>query len=127
MSAPGELGMSAPGEDQMGSRAAKVGRSLYAGARKGVTARGQPAATRCRVGVAGAQVAAELAPIFAEWIWQEQITDDSADGLHEVLYKAFRQAVERIDERMQDEAGRLTEVLAAVVDQFLISSPGSWR
>jgi energy-coupling factor transporter ATP-binding protein EcfA2 len=128
MSAPGEPGMSAPGEDQMGSRAAKVGRSLYAGARKGVTAAGtaggHPAVV---VGVAGAQVAAELAPIFAEWIWQEQITDDSADGLHEVLYKAFRQAVERIDERMRDEAGRLTEVLAAVVDQFFdqfARSPG---
>jgi hypothetical protein len=111
--------MSAPGEDQMGSRAAKVSRSLMAGAWKGVTAAGATGGNPAvAIGVAGVQVAAELAPVSAEWIWQEQITDDSADGLHDVLYKAFSQAVEEIDERMRDEAGRLTEVLAAVVDQF---------
>jgi hypothetical protein len=118
----GEHATSTPTDNPPDNRAANAGPSLYDGARKAASAASAAnaagAAPMVAAGLAAVQVAAAAAPIIADWIWHSQITDDSAAGLHEALAHAFNRAVEQIAERMRTEAGELTEVLAALVDQF---------
>jgi hypothetical protein len=45
-------------------------------------------------------------------------SDDSAAALHDALSKAFREAVEQIEDLMRKEAGQLSGVLAASMSQF---------
>lgn len=69
-------------------------------------------------GVAAAEAATGAAQIAADWIGQAQVPDDSAAGLHEVLALAVSQVIDEIEGRMRNVAAELTEVLAAVIDQF---------
>lgn len=114
-----------PAGHQTDHQTSGTGGSLYNRARKAATVAG--AAHVSAVGaahpvaaatVATAQVAAAAAPLIAGWIWQARYNDDSAAGLHEALSHAFGEAVKQIDERMREEAGQLTEVLAAAMSQF---------
>jgi hypothetical protein len=66
--------------------------------------------------IAAVEVAAAVAPIVVGLIWPAH--DDSAAGLYDALSTAFGNAVEQIEERMQQEAGQLAEVLAASMSQF---------
>lgn len=68
--------------------------------------------------VAAAQVAAAVVPLAAGHIWRSPYEDDTAAGLHAALMNAFHEAVTQIEDRMRAEATRLTEVLAAAVEQF---------
>jgi hypothetical protein len=66
---------------------------------------------------AAAQVAA-AAPVVLGWIWDTPIGGRSAESLHEALSRAFHDAVRQIRERMLAEAGLLSGVLAAALNQF---------
>jgi hypothetical protein len=65
-----------------------------------------------------AHAAANAVPLVLGWIWEAPITDRSAESLNVALSRAFREAVGQIEKRMQEEAGQLSEVLAAALNQF---------
>lgn len=65
-----------------------------------------------------AYVAAAAAPVVLGWIWESPISGRSADSLHAALSRAFREAVSQIENRMLAEAGLLSGVLAAALNQF---------
>lgn len=73
-------------------------------------------------GTAGAIVksARPATPPLLDWTGQVQVQvdSDSADGLHEGLTRAFHVVVTLMEEQMREEASRLTQVLAAAMDQF---------
>jgi hypothetical protein len=91
-----------------------AGRQIYRGARAVADA---VSAVHPVAGPA-AHVAAAAAPVVLGWIWDTPISDRSAEGLHEALSRAFRDAVKQIRERMLGEAGLLSGVLAAALKQF---------
>jgi hypothetical protein len=68
--------------------------------------------------VAVAEAATAAAPVIMEMIGQTQLADDTAEGLHQTLMDAVRNAVEQVEELMRAEACGLTEVLASVTDRF---------
>jgi len=65
-----------------------------------------------------ADAAVAVAPLITGLIGNGAPGDDSAPGLHAALTEAFRQAVDEVEDRMRAEARGLTEVLAAVTEQF---------
>jgi hypothetical protein len=65
-----------------------------------------------------AYAAAAAAPVVLGWIWESPISGRSADSLHAALSRAFREAVSQIEDRMLAEAGLLSGVLAAALNQF---------
>lgn len=108
--------------DQAGGRPADMKSSLYQTARRTVRGAATMQATGApplvTAGVAAAEAATGAAQIAADWIGQAQVPDDSAAGLHEVLALAVSQVIDEIEGRMRNVAAELTEVLAAVIDQF---------
>ncbi len=73
-----------------------------------------------------AHAAAGAVPLVLGWIWEAPISDKTAESLNVALSRAFREAVGQIEKRMQEEAGLLSEVLAAALNQFkddLIRAP----
>jgi hypothetical protein len=65
-----------------------------------------------------ARAAAVALPVVLGWIWEAPISDRSPEGLHAALSRAFHQAVSEIEARMLEEAGLLSGVLAAALNQF---------
>jgi hypothetical protein len=65
-----------------------------------------------------AQMAAAVVPVVLGWIWDTPIGGRSAESLHEALSRAFHDAVKQIRERMLAEAGSLSGVLSAALNQF---------
>jgi hypothetical protein len=64
------------------------------------------------------EVVATVAPAIIEMIGATRLADDTAEGLYQTLTEAFTNAVAQIEELMRAESCGLTEVLAAVTDQF---------
>jgi hypothetical protein len=65
-----------------------------------------------------AHAAARALPVVLGWIWEAPISDKSAVSLNQALSRAFATAVSQIEQRMRDEAGQLSGVLAAALNQF---------
>ena len=82
----------------------------------GAAATAHPAAG---VAVAAAEAAVAAAPLIEELIalWQVR-DDDTPEGFHAGLTRAFGAAVDQIAELMRAEAGQLTQVLSAAADEF---------
>jgi hypothetical protein len=71
------------------------------------------------VAVAAAEAAVAVAPLIEELIARWQVRDDDTpEGFHAGLTRAFGAAVDQIAELMRAEAGQLTQVLAAAADEF---------
>ncbi|MGH3211851.1 MAG: hypothetical protein ACRDNO_29250 [Trebonia sp.] len=110
---PGEGTAPEPG-DSPEREAGPRSRTFYRGARSvaDVVSAVHPAAGPA------AHAAAAAVPVVLGWIWESPISDKSPDGLHAALSRAFHQAVNEIEARMLGEAGLLSGVLAAALNQF---------
>jgi len=122
---PGEGTAAAPGpspDDSGGGGSGGTQNAFYRGARLAADMVGamHPAAGPAAHAAAGA------VPLVLGWIWEAPISDKTAESLNVALSRAFREAVGQIEKRMQEEAGQLSEVLAAALNQFkddLIRAP----
>jgi hypothetical protein len=110
---PGEGTAAEPGDPSEREAGGKQ-RAFYRGARSvaDVVSAVHPAAGPA------ARAAAVAVPVVLGWIWESPISDRSPEGLHAALSRAFHQAVSEIEARMLEEAGLLSGVLAAALNQF---------
>lgn len=110
---PGE-GTAPEPADSAEREASTRSRTFYRGARSvaDVVSAVHPAAGPA------AHAAAAAVPVVLGWIWEAPISDKSPEGLHAALSRAFQQAVNEIEARMLGEAGLLSGVLAAALNQF---------
>lgn len=112
---PGEGTPAAPGPDPGDSGAGGGAQNaFYRGARLAADVVGamHPAAGPAAHAAAGA------VPLVLGWIWEAPISDKTAESLNVALSRAFREAVDQIENRMQAEAGQLSAVLAAALNRF---------